>query len=448
MKIRKVVLLIELVLIFIYYLMVQFSITIQPINLILGFFIIFILPGYNLLNILKPGYSIIRKLGYSIILSLAIENIFMILCYITLYNSPIYPEPGIIWFKFNSTLLITVIIFINLIFIIIIEYLQFKSKIKFDETTTRKSVLNINKLKEKLNFKVITVSIFFGFSLIFLGISTIYSNVPPNNNFRTNTIDYRFDFTFFYRVPLIFYVFLIASISSLVFIIFYVKNPYLILISISMFIYCIWILPYLQIGNYFGHDTDLLVNNYEKYIIYGLQPSPEYNFLIYASDTLRYSTGLFSTILIMSATNVNLDFALWYLYPMFYIFIPFFFYSVFKTFSDKKKKNNGTLIIMVIFACFMPFFIKSGHATGTGVIGVLVYFILVIEFFNLIQKSKFNISNSSLVFVERNNDSAAVLIRVFWIRPPRIKLFDLCFVVKRVVCDLVDSESSGQKVVG
>ena len=66
MKIGRVFLLIELSFISIYYLIVQFSITIQPINLILGFFIVFILPGYNLLNIIKPDYSVIRKLGYSL----------------------------------------------------------------------------------------------------------------------------------------------------------------------------------------------------------------------------------------------------------------------------------------------------------------------------------------------------------------------------------------------
>ncbi len=399
MKIRKVFLLIESVFISIYYLMVQFSIIIQPINLILGFLIIFILPGYNLLSILKPDYSIIRKLGYSIILSLAVENIFMILCYIIFYNSPVYPEPGSIWFIFNSTLLITAIIFINLIFIITKVYKQFKSKTRFEGTQVKKSFLNLSKIKEVLNLKVITVFVFFGLSLILLGISTMYSNIPLNNNFQTNNIDYRLDFTFFYRVPLIFYIFLITSIISFIYIIFFFKNPYLILISISMFIYCIWILPYLQIGNYFAHDTNLLVNNYENYIKYGLQPGTEYNFVIYASDSLRYSTALFSTILIMSATNVSLDFALWYLYPMFYIFIPFLFYSLFKIMSDKKKKKNGILIIMVIFASFMPFFIKSGHATGSGVIGVLVYFIIVLEFFNLIQNNKFNVSNSFLIIL-------------------------------------------------
>ena len=397
MKIRKVILLIELILISIYYLMIQFSITIQPINLILGFFIIFILPGYNFLNILKPDYSIIRKLGYSIILSLAIENIYMLFNYIILYNFMSYPEVPTWGFIFNSKVLITAIIFINLIFIIIIEYKHFKSKTEFDGIQARKSILNLSKIKEVLNLKVITVFIFFGLSLIFLGISTIYSNVPPDNNYYTSNVDYRLDFTFFYRVPLIFYIFLISSILSFIYIIFFIKNPYLILISISMFIYCIWILPYLQIGNFFGHDTYLLAQTYEVYRIQGLVTNYEFNFVVFGWDSLRYSTALFSTILLISATNVNLVFALWYLYPLFYIFIPFFFYSVFKTFSDKHNNQKSILIITVIFTTFTTFFIKSGHATGTGVIGVLVYFILVLEFFNLVQKNKFNISNFFLI---------------------------------------------------
>ncbi|MFW9990405.1 MAG: hypothetical protein ACFFC3_17320, partial [Candidatus Odinarchaeota archaeon] len=112
--------------------MVLLSISILPINIILGFFIIFILPGYNLLDILKPSSKIIEKLGYCIILSLAIENIFMVLCYAILYNNLTYPEVATLGFIFNSSVLITAILIINLILIIIREYLQFKSKTEFN----------------------------------------------------------------------------------------------------------------------------------------------------------------------------------------------------------------------------------------------------------------------------------------------------------------------------
>ncbi len=247
-----------------------------------------------------------------------------------------------------------------------------------------------------LNWKFGIVFIIFGLSLIFLSISTLYSNVPYNNYINVRR-DYSSNFTFFQRVPLIFYAFLIIAILSLVFIIFYFRNVYIILISISIFIYCAWILPYLQIGNNFGHDTSLLSRSYVEYSKYGIETLLEFNFVVVGYDSLRYSTALFSTILLMGATNVNLDFALWYLYPLLFISIPFFFYSIFKKFSDKEKNNRVILIIMVVFTAFMPFFIKSGHATGTGVIGVLIFFILVIELFNLMQKNNFNITNSFLI---------------------------------------------------
>lgn len=284
MKLNRKILFAELFLISIYYLMVLFSIIIQPINLILGFFIIFLLPGYNLLKILKPNYSIIQKLGYSIIVSLAIENVFMFFSYIFLYNYLTYPETQTVGFIFNSEILIISIISLNLIFIIILVYKNFRSKIEFIETQARKPILNLNKVKETLNIKIIAVSIFFGLSLIFLCISMLYSEVA-SNDYLTNYVDYRQNFTFFNRVPLIFYVFLITSILSLLFIIFYVKNKYFILISISLFVYCLWILPYLQIGNYFAQDTYYLSRYYEIYLNYGIMTHQSYNFVIYDFDS-------------------------------------------------------------------------------------------------------------------------------------------------------------------
>lgn len=398
MNIKRFYLVIELSLIVIYFFITLFSIVLQPINIILGFFIIFILPGYNLLNILKPCYNFIEKIGYVIILSLAVESILMLFSYIILYNFGTYPDITSRGFIFNSTLLITSIIFINFILIIINEFKNFKIKIKNNKNQKRDYSINLDRIKFNLNLKKSLVIVTFALSLILLCISTLYSEVP-NNDYLTNRSDYRSNFTFFYRVPVIFYAFLIISILCFAYIIFFVKNDYIILISISMLIYCLWILPYLQIGNYFGHDTHLLSMDYEIYLNHGIMTFRGFNLVIYNFDSLRYSTGLFVTILLISATNVNLDFALWYLYPMLYIFIPCLFYSVFKKFLNKSKNGDYTLIIMVIFVIFTPQFIKFGHATGTGVLGTLIYFILVIEFFNLMQKNEFNIYNSFLIIL-------------------------------------------------
>ncbi len=396
MKLKRIFLVTELLFIFIYYLMTLFSIIIQPFNLIFGFIIVFILPGYNLLKILKPDFSFIEKLGYVIIVSLAIENIFMLFSYIILYNYTTYPETTSHGFIFNSTLLITAILFVNIILIIINEYKYFKSKKEFDKINERKSILNLNNIKEILNIKVITILAFFGLSLIFLCISTTFSNVP-NNDYLSNYSDYRSNFTFFYRVPLVFYMFLITSILCLVIIIFYIKNPYIILISISIFIYCLWILPYLQINNFFAHDAYNLSRYYEIYLDYGIMTYARYNFVIPNFDSLRYSTSLFTTILLITATNCSLNFALWYLYPFLYIFLPFFFYSILNRFSENQNKNYLILIISVIFIIFTPQFSKYGHGTGTGVFGILVYFILVVEFYDLIKSREFNVINSFFI---------------------------------------------------
>ena len=398
MKLKRIFLVTELFFIFIYYLMTLFSIIVQPLNLIFGFFIVFILPGYNLLKILKPDFSFIEKLGYVIIVSLAIENIFMLFSYIILYNYTTYPETTSSGFIFNSTLLITAILFVNIILIIINEYRCFKSKKEFDKINERKSIINLNNIKEILNIKVITILAFFGLSLIFLCISTTFSNVP-NNDYLSNYSDYKSNYTFFYRVPLVFYVFLITSILCLVIIIFYIKNPYIILISISIFIYCLWILPYLQIGNYFSHDTYNLSRYYEIYLDHGIMTHYGYNFVIPNFDSLRYSTSLFTTILLITATNCSLNFALWYLYPFLYIFLPFLFYSIFNRYSENKKKNYLILIISVIFIIFTPQFCKYGHATGTGVFGTLIYFILIVEFYDLIKKKELNSRNFFIIIL-------------------------------------------------
>jgi len=125
-----------------------------------------------------------------------------------------------------------------------------------------------------------------------------------------------------------------------------------------------------------------------------------YHLVVFNVDSLRYSTGLFSAILLTSATSMEINFVLWYLYPLFYIFLPFFFYSVLKKYSKEKKKNNEIiLIILVIFMLFTPQFLKYGHSATTGVFGLIIFLILAVEFFNLMQENKFNLRNSFLIIL-------------------------------------------------
>ena len=397
MKLNRVYLLIELSLLSLYFFIILFSIHIQPINLILGFFFIFILPGYNLISILKPRFKFSEKLGYVIVLSLAIESAFMLFSYILLYNFVTIPESNTRGVIFNPIILLSSILSINLI----LTFIKRRKKHKIKQNNDFKEInffRSIEAIKRQINLKKMMIIFGFIFSLILLSVSTIYSEVP-NNDYLVNYVEYRSNFTFFLRVPLIFFFFLIISILCLTYIIFYVKNRYIILTCISIFLYCLWILPYLQINNFFNHDSYQLLNYYEIYLDNGILSYQGYNFVIFNFDSLRYSTSLFSAILLTSATGLGINFVLWYLYPLFYIFLPFFFYSILKKYYKKEKKNEIILIILVIFILFTPQFLKYGHAPATGVLGIIIYLILVVELFNLIHENKFNVRNSFLIIL-------------------------------------------------
>lgn len=383
---------IEIVLIFIYIFIIIFSIAIQPFYLILGIICVLFLPGYNLLNLIKPQFNLIEKLGYTIILSLAIENLIMFFSYIFLYNIVTSPEfPG---FIFDGILLILVIQFINIILIFIFKY----KKIKRNK---RPEFFQIKIDLKKKDFKILIIFIVFFLSLILLCISTLFSDVP-NNDFDTNYKVYRNNFTFFYRVPPIFYLFLITSILCLTYIIFFIKNKYFILISISAFIYCLWILPYLQIGNYFGSDSNRLAEVCTGYPVYGIKVSTGAMFVVREKDFFnpwRYSTSLFTTILLTSATGVDHDFVLMYLFPLIFIFFPFFFYSIFQKYSNKMVNDDLNLIILTVLAFITPLTVKNAHSATTGIIGIYIFLILVVEFFNWIHRREFKSKIKNLPFI-------------------------------------------------
>lgn len=337
MKIDKFFLIIEIILISLYMYTIIFSILILPLNIILGILCILFLPGYNLLNLIKPNFSIIQKTGYMTIISLGLENIIMFFSYIFLYDIVTTPENPA--FYFNNILLITSIQIINIVLIIINQIKRLKVKeisaTSQDDSLTIKKGLKIEK-DILLNF---IAFIGFCFSLTFLGISV----------FKYEKATYRFlysyDFTFFYNLPYTFYIFLITTIISLTYIIIYSKNRYLILISLSMFLYCLWILPYLQFGDYFNDDSHALFYFIRDYQIYGIRAYNDSCFLIYNATKktitdFGYSTSLFTGIILMYATTESIDVVLWYIYPIIFITIPFFFYSIFERFLEKKIKTN------------------------------------------------------------------------------------------------------------
>lgn len=376
----------ELIIIIIYVYISIFSISIQPINLILGIICVLFLPGYNLMEVIKPDSSLFEKLGYMTLLSLAIENILMFFSYIAVFKDYIYDEKYStkLGFQFNSTLLIIEFQIINLIIIIINQYKRYKSKNNIISISGAENS-HFNVKRGIIDFKIIYIFIIFVLSLILTCVSTFYSNAPKKG-FYINYRDYRESLTFFLRVPYIFYIFIILAILCLTIIIFYSKSHFLILISISLFIYVLWILPYIQIGDYFSYDSRYLNYLYRDYLFAGIKSAGKYGLCVlvrYGSQ--RYSTHLFTAIIMTSATNFDITFVIWWLFPVIYVFTPFFFYSIFQQVSDKNEKTNNSreLIVLTVFATIIPQIIKGGHNGSTGLMGILLFFMIIVEFYKV-----------------------------------------------------------------
>lgn len=390
MKYKKIFLIAQILIIFIYSLMTIFSIIILPVNVILGFLCILFLPGYNLINLLKPDSDIIKKVGYATFLSLLIGNIPMFFIYVIGYSIvPIGENYG---FWFWPEMVIIIIQIINII-LILVDLIINKNRIKKDET------YNYFELKKE-DFNIRTFLIIIGFivSLTFLCITTCFSDVS-DNDYLTVRQDYTWNFTFFYRVPFLFYIFLGSTLISLTLIIFYVKNRYLILFCLSAFIYCLLILPYLQIGNYFGQDTWVLDKRYEIYLHYGFSGYKNYCFFLESYSPLRYTTPLFTSILLINGFGLEIKFALMFLYPLIFIFIPFFFYSVFQQFSEKSDENQKKILLLTILAVTSPLTVKYAHSATSVVIGLFIFYILVIEFYVWTYKHKYQLKHMFFIII-------------------------------------------------
>ena len=386
--------LLEIVVIILYLMIYLNSIIIFPVNIILCIICFLFLPGYNLISIFKPNSNLIMKLGYSTILSLAIETIFMFFTYIIGYNEQFYPSL-IAWvgFIFWPELLIFSLQMIT-IALILINGLLIKPKYRERSISTRTKTINGS-------FTMRSFSIIVGFflSLLFLCISAYFSEVP-NTEFVFVRHDYKFNFTFFERVPFFFFIFLGTTILSLAYIIFYIKNKYIILFSLSAFLYCLWILPYLQIGNYYGLDTYNLSLNYEEYSKYGFYARESYCITLFYWGSLRYSTSYFTAIILTLGASVEIGIALAFLYPLIFIFVPFFFYSIFQRFSEKKNDDNQVnLRILTIVILVSPLIIKFAHSATTIVIGLIIFSILVVELYDWIHKHDLKTKHILLVIL-------------------------------------------------
>lgn len=400
---NKIFIIIEILLIITYLSMILCSINISIINIILGVICVLFLPGYNLLNVIKPRFNLIEKLGYMTILSLAIANILMFFSYIFLYDIITTPEKPD--FFFNDILLLSVIQLLSIIFILIKEVKKiknnrpknhFQTNIAINEVSSEnnnKKFYYINGKFLRIREKARTLFFFISFlvSVIFLCVSTFSSYDPSIPSTEIYYLYLGSEYLFFYKVPFLFYIFLFFSILFLICIVFFTKNHFLILFSISLFMYCLWILPYFQIGYFFNKDAYKLSLICKSYEIYGLRADKDNSFLVYLEyknmfSPFRYPTSIFTGLILTWATGVPLDVTLWYLYPLIFAFIPFFCFSAFQKFKIKEKQENLSLILLTIIAILSPQFLKYTHSATTGVLGTYIYLILVMEFFELINE--------------------------------------------------------------
>lgn len=401
MNFNRMFLYVEILIIFIHWYLILFSIIIQPIILIFGIICILFLPGYNFLALIRPKSRIIEKLGYSTILSLAIINIFMFLSYLLLYD---FFSGGNIGFKFEGIFLISSIQIINLVLISTLLFIS-KYNIGKNENYNFRIRFILNKIREKMNLKILFIFSIFLISLFFMCLSAFYSYLP-NNDYSQNYRDYQDNFTFFRRVPFQFYIFLVISIFSLTSLIFLSKNKYLILISIFLFLYTLWILPYLQIENFFASDSHLNSKVLDGYLKRGIKANSDYNFIYTTYDPdkeyhYRYTTEIFTIIFLMESTKMDINFVMWFIFPLIYFSLPLFFYSLFEKYLKGNNKQNVNLIIITIIVLFIGQFAKSArNATGKP-LSTFIFFILIVEFydFNLINKFKSKIKNGIIIFL-------------------------------------------------
>ena len=203
MKVNKsTILTSEILVIIIYSFIIIFSLTIQPVNLILGIICVLFIPGYNLTAILKPEFKFIQKIGYMTIFSLGIGSLLMFFIYLFSYDivtvgtsSPVFFNP--------ISIIISIQIF-NLILIAINYKTSIKKKTKPDFIIFKR-ITKIGDTKKNLTIKYLLIYLCFIISLILMGISTFNSKIPSNNSIEVNEVDYKMIFTFFIRVPIIFY---------------------------------------------------------------------------------------------------------------------------------------------------------------------------------------------------------------------------------------------------
>ena len=142
----------------------------------------------------------------------------------------------------------------------------------------------------------------------------------------------------------------------------------------------------------------------KDYQYFGIKPYEEFSFSLFYSfidkyKSQRYVTSLFTSFLLIFATGMSVDFLLWYVFPLSYIFISFFIYGTFQNFKGKKDSNNLNLIILTVLAVLTPQFVKLAHSASTGVIGTFIFFILTVEVYDCFTKRNFDLNTKDFFII-------------------------------------------------
>ena len=356
-------------------------------KIILGIIFLLFIPGYNLINILFPEFSIKVRLGLCSVFSLGLEVLIMLIYYIVGVS---LPNSNPFFFDINILVILFSILSVLLILIYFFKYSDY-GKISMNTNGSTKRIY----LKFKNNKFYVILTLIFFIDLILLCFNVYLNRVSLT---RSQIISqYSENFTFFYYCDFYFYIFYSIAIILLIFFAVKFQNKILFISLVCLFLYSQLIIPYLQIGDFFVYDAIFLEDLILSYNNYGLTPMEKYGGLIInLGDSfwgLRYITSTFFGILLINFTGTDIFFSLSFLYSISICLTPFLIYGLLEYLSNNSNKKDNSIKILTLFAIFNPIFLKFGHTATTVVIGFNIFIILIFLLYIIFKTQILSIKN-------------------------------------------------------
>jgi len=341
---------------------------------IFGIIFLLFIPGYNLIELLFPDFSLKLRLGLCSIFSLGLDILIMLIYYI-IGVSFLNGNP----FFFN-------IEFLVILFSIISFLLNLLNFLRNNDNKIRTST-TFNKQEEKFYFQFKKNKFYIILALIFiLDLMLLCFNVYLNRvSLPRDQILYQYsaNLTFFLNCDFYFYIFYSLAIILLIFFAVKFENKIVFLSFVCVFLFVQLIIPYLQIGDFFSLDAIFLEESIHYYNTFGITPVQSYGLNIIIDPVsletweLRYATSTFYGILLVNLTGMDIFFSLSFLYPLSVCLTPFFIYGLLENISNHEKMNEENMKILTFFSIFNPFFLKLSHTATTTVIGFIIFLVLI-----------------------------------------------------------------------